>query len=366
MNRTIINGYLKILILLCSGAGTFGIQTATGQIRLKDERIALENQQFFIAQVGDESVKKDAVAELAIRNPDNTIQVPASNLEGGPAIAIGKYFERNLPIDKSLWPVIVQIKELKITESVSAAGRIDGQITLTLSFGLERAYGFEHLIDFPGKLRYVRSEANTASVERNLRSILKAGLVYLNGWLIENGKTSIKLTKAVNISFSDYTEQPENDTIYYSVKRPLTWADFQSKLRPTGPYQASVMPSIAYTEQAKVVNGTVEIKILMKAYVPKSTCWANPTGRDDYALNHEQRHFDIVKIIAEQFKRKILAKKLKPDNYEAEINMQYLDSFRDMDGMQKDYDAETGHGQNKLAQENWNSLVDKELKLLSQ
>ena len=73
-----------------------------------------------------------------------------------------------------------------------------------------------------------------------------------------------------------------------------------------------------------------------------------------------------MKIISEQFKQKILAKPLTPDTYEAIINIQYLDSYRDMTAMQKAYDKETAHGMNRIAQEAWNQRIDKELKLLKQ
>lgn len=335
---------------------------ALAQIVLKDEAIDIKQQAFYISQVQDERKQKGSVAELATRTADHQLKLVATNLQAGPAAAISRYLQHNLPIVRSRWPAIMQIKELKITETPSPDGRIEGQINVALDFGLEKAWGFEHLIAYPGRLRYVRSIDNAASVERNLRSILKGGLEYLNQWIKDNALTSRRLATSVKISIGDYTEKTEGDTIYYSPKRPLTWADFQSKLRPSGPYQAAVMPSIGYTQEAKVNNGTIEVKLLMKAYVPKSACWANATGRDDYALNHEQRHFDIVKIIAEQFKQKLQVAKLKPDTYEAFINMQYLDSFRDMDKMQKAYDGETAHGLNRGIQEQWNSRIDAALK----
>jgi hypothetical protein len=339
---------------------------AMAQITLTDETIELKQQTFYVAEVTDERARKAPVAELAIKGADNKIRLEATNLQAGPASAFTKYLESGLPKNKALWPVIIQIKQMQIKETAATPGRIDGQISLTLAFGLEKPYGFEHLLDYPGRLHYTRSPDNAASVERNLRSMLKGGLVYLNDWIKDNANTSRKLAKNVKIGFSDYSEKTEGDTIYYSAKRPLTWADFQSKLRPTGPYQAAVMPSIGYTQEAKVEQGTIEVKVAMKTYVPKSACWANYSGRDDYALNHEQRHFDVVKIVAEQFKKKVLAKKLSPDTYEAFINMQYLDSFRDMDAMQKAYDGETAHGLNRGAQENWNARIDKELKTISQ
>jgi hypothetical protein len=365
MNRTILNTYTKylssgILVLLL-----FSSFQSEVPIVLKDEPIELTGQSFYVAELKDQRSSKGPVAELEVKAPGNKVSIATSNLQGGPETAIGRYLSRNLHVEKSLWPVVIQIKELKITESTAPDGRISGQISLALSFGLQKDYGFEHLIDYPGRLRYLRSIDNSASVERNLRSMLKGGLVYLNDWIKDNSATSRKLVKSVQISFGDYTEKTEGDTIYYSPTRRLTWADFQSKLRPLGPYQASVMPSIGYTQESKIDHGVIKAKILLKAYLPKSASWANYSGRDDYALNHEQRHFDIVKIIAEQFRKKVLAKRLTPDTYEAFINMQYLDSFRDMNTMQKAYDAETAHGQNHFAQEQWNSRIDQELKSAS-
>jgi hypothetical protein len=362
MNTRLISSFFTRLFLCCLLLGLPGSMQALAQIVLKDEAIDIKQQTFYISQVQDEQSQKTAVAELATRTADRQVKVVATNLQAGPATAISRYLQHNLPAERSRWPVIMQIKDLKITETASADGRIEGQINVALDFGLDRTWGFEHLIAYPGRLRYVRSVDNAAAVERNLRSILKGGLEYLNQWIRDNAETSRKLATSVKISIGDYTERMEGDTIYYSPKRPLTWADFQSTLRPSGPYQAAVMPSIGYTQEAKVNNGTIEVKLLMKAYVPKSACWANATGRDDYALNHEQRHFDIVKIIAEQFKQKLQTAKLKPDTYEAFINMQYLDSFRDMDKMQKAYDGETAHGLNRGQQEQWNSRIDAALK----
>lgn len=362
MNRILIFSSFRHYLLCCFCLILTGNMQAWGQIVLKDEAIELKQQAFYISQVQDERSQKTPVAELANRTADHQVKVVATNLKPSPATSISRYLQQNLPADRARWPVIMQIKELKITETPSADGRIEGHIQVALDFGLDKPYSFEHLIAYPGRLRYVRSVDNAASIERNLRSMLKGGLEYLNQWIKDNAQTSRKLATAVKINIGDYTEITEGDTIYYSAKRRLTWADFQSKLRPSGPYQAAVMPSIGYTQEMKVNAGTIEVNLLMKAYVPKSACWANPSGRDDYALNHEQRHFDIVKIIAEQYKKKLKEAKLTPDTYEAFINMQYLDSFRDMDKMQKAYDEETAHGQNRGVQEQWNNRIDAALK----
>ncbi len=82
----------------------------------------------------------------------------------------------------------------------------------------------------------------------------------------------------------------------------------------------------------------------------------------DYALNHEQRHFDIAKIAAEHFKRKLASEQLPVDNYDGFINYDYLDAYREMDKLQEQYDKETDHGANHAAQEGWDRKIDEELR----
>jgi len=316
---------------------------AFSQNTLGDETAPFKPAGYYIAAVTDERAEKEPPA-------------------GGITLAsIRHYFTQHVQKDTSQTPVVITIKALILTETPYGNG-VDGRITLDLAFGLEKNYGVEPLTDYRGALSYKRSAGNRAAMERDVGSILRASLVYFNDWIQSNADSNRKLAKNVKISFTDYTEDLEGDTIYYSAKRPLTWSDFQSRNHPSSHFMALVMPSLGYTQEAKLIDGTIQVKIAVKAFLPKSACYADVTGRDAYTLNHEQRHFDIVKIISEQFKQKILAKPLTPDTFEAIINIQYLDSFRDMNTMQKAYDKETSHGINKAAQEEWNQRIDKELK----
>lgn len=350
-----VYSFITIIILLIPSI-------ALSQIVLTDEKIPLKPTEYYISGVSDDRAEKGPVAKIIIKNQDNTTTAKAVDLQNGVEGSIGQFIRRNLPGDRNLRSVNISIKELKVSESNRTVGSVDGQIKLKLSFGLKKEWGVEHLFDCGFALKYDRPVDDIRHVEFHVRSVLKTGIHYFDDWMKENVNTDTRLARAVKISFTDYQEAFEGDTIYYSSERPLTWNDFQSQNKHLGKYLAVVMPSIGYNQEAKLVNGVINVKIAMKAYVPKSACWAASTGRSDYALNHEQRHFDIVKIIAEQFKQKVLAEKLTPDTYEAFINMQYLDSFRDMDKMQRAYDQETSHGLNSIRQTAWNELIDKELR----
>jgi hypothetical protein len=53
---------------------------------------------------------------------------------------------------------------------------------------------------------------------------------------------------------------------------------------------------------------------------------------------------------------------LPVDNFDGIINVEYLDTLREATSMQKQYDAETRHGQDQQVQARWNDKIDGELK----
>jgi len=362
MQKTIL--YQKIGRLLCIFPLLFLLFfKVSGQVILHDQPVPLKAGAFYIAGVKDERTDKSTIGKLLVKEAGDKVVPRATDLKGGAAVAIGQFLRRNLPRDYSLKPVVITIRELNVQETANTGGSVDGRIRLSLSFDLQKDYGLEHLVNYQGSLQYTRSVAGKAALEEYLGNVIKSSLDYLSNWIKDNTPVNRKLAKNVKISFTDYAEALEGDTIYYSANRPLTWADFQARAQPAGKFEAQVIPGIGYTQEAEIDKGTIEVKIAMKAYLPKSASRANYGGRDEYTLNHEQRHFDIAKIIAEQFKQKILARPVTPDTFEAVINMQYLDSYRDMDTMQNAYDTETRHGTDRAAQAAWNKKIDKELKL---
>jgi hypothetical protein len=363
MQKTILNGRSGRLVFLFLLLFTSFFKVS-GQVVLLDKPIPVIPEGYYIAGVTDERADKGRIGQFVIRETGNKTALRPADLKGGPSAAIGQFIKRNLQQDKSLKPVIIGIKALSLMETAKTENSVDGRIRLHVSFGFQKDYGVEHLVDYQGGVQYTRYGAGNAAIEEYLRGILKGSLDYFNNWMKNNADANRKLAKNVKVSFTDYTSETEGDTIYYSPNRPLTWADFQSRARPTGVFGAQVIPGIAYTQQAGMTKGTIDVNIVMKVYLPKSASRVSSNSMDDYSLNHEQRHFDIAKIVAEQFKQKILAKKLTPDTFEAIINMQYLDSYRDLDAMQKAYDKETGHGINKSAQAEWNIRIDEELKVM--
>lgn len=249
-----------------------------------------------------------------------------------------------------------------MTESAAAGGQAEGHISVTMSFGLPGDEGVDevHLTDYNGSAAYRRTVGLPQDIEPTLRHVLESGLLYLNTWMNKQAGVNIKLAKEVRIGYADYSEKPEGDTIYYSAGRRLTWDDFQSEI-PNSRYDAQVFPTFGYSEHVEVKNGIVYVKLLIKVALPKSASWVKDGSRNDYTLNHEQRHFDIARIAASHFIQKITAQKLLPADFEGTINVEYLEAYREMNAMQKEYDNDTRHGSDAAAQQRWNERLSRKL-----
>jgi hypothetical protein len=364
-----LNHYQRIFFAVACTVFTMLFSSFNLPALVKTEPIVLTPQklnatptEFYIAQITDERADQKAVAWVypLAANPKQKPGLQAVDLKGGGLAAIQDFIVQSLPRDKKLRPVAVHIKEAKVTEAITAQNRIEGKVALALSFDLMAEPENIYLTNYRIDSKYVRAD-NQINVPANMLSgSLNAALKYFNSWMDSQANSNPKLAREVKITFKEYQEKPEGDTIYYSVNRPLRWDDFLDKPRGSK-YAASVFPSFGFAEKTEIANGVIKVRLEMKTYVPKSGCWVKDFSRDDYTLNHEQRHFDIVKIIEKQFEEKIRATKLPVTNFEGIINYQFYNYFGEMNHMQDQYDDETRHGINTAAQERWNQRIDQEL-----
>ena len=356
-----------ILVLIFITLTSFqSTQKTNGSIFLADEKLQIIPKEFYISNVIDERADRTASTWLipAITVKDVQPKAYPVDLQGGALNAIKQFIDHNLPQNKTLRPVIISLKKLSIKETALTGSRVEGRISLIFSFSIYKDEDEPmHLAEYNGTTVYERDATQTQSIEPALRHLLINGLTYVNNWMNSQAETNIKLARGVKVIFTDYDEKTEGDSIYYKINRPITWADFQSGV-PNSKYEAEVFPTLGYDEHTEIVKGIINLHLSIKACLPKSAAWAKEGNRNDYTLNHEQRHFDIVKIAAEHFKKKIKAINLPPGNYDGPINKAYLNAYREMNNLQIQYDTETHHGTNVTEQQRWNRRIDKELKEL--
>lgn len=359
--RSISLWSLAVLLMVVFFAAA---QPATDPIVLKAEPLNLTPKEFYIADIIDERENRKAVAWLLPVSDTNTSGASQPvDLQGGGLVAIKQFVKQSLPRNTKLRPVIIRLSECKISEEPGTEGRVDGRVQVAMSFELQRDGELIPLTDYEGAVRYSRSAKQQTVVEPALRRSLSSALKYLNEWMESEAKRSEKLAMGVKVFFTDYTQNVSEDTVFYDPQRPLAWSDFKGKPRP-GKYAASIMPSFSYGGPSEVVDGYIHLNLSMKVFALRENCWASAAALNEYGLNHEQRHFDIMKIIAERFKRKIQGMTLGVDDYSGIIAYEYIETFREMNKMQDQYDSETSHSTNHAAQGRWNHTIDAELNLL--
>ncbi|QMU29866.1 hypothetical protein [Adhaeribacter radiodurans] len=355
---------LVCLTLVCGAATQPTVKMAP--IVLRNMPLPFTPKEFYIAEVKDEREDRKAVAYLipapaAPGLPLATTPQPI-DLQGGGLAGIREFIQRSWAQNNKLRPLIIRLKECKVVETPSATkGRVDGHISIALAYDYRREGKPVHLVEYRGGARYSRPANSLTVIEPTLRQSLIAGIRYINIWMDQEAGRNEKLATGIQVNFTDYVRNAEDDTVFYTPNRPLKWNDFTATPRG-GKYAALVFPSFAYQGGSEVINGVIQLNLTVKVYVIRSSSWVKDAARDAYSLNHEQRHFDIVKLVAERFKRKIQPDSLTLDDYNSIVQYKFIESFREMNKMQEKYDGETGHGTNAAMQETWNSRIDADLR----
>lgn len=342
-------------LLLVSGLISF---SAPSPIALRDEKLSFTPSQYFIVKVIDQRTERRSVAQLILA-PGRSAE--AVDLPGGAATAINRFAQSGMKQNPKLRPVTIRIKELTITETAVGTNRVDGKLALVMVFDVTREDDTFELVTFRTSARYQRPAGRSDVVEPTLRQALVNGLTFFNDWINRNVNQHEKLATRLQVNIESYVKNPDRDTVFYDPARPLVWSDFPASI-PKSRYSAQVFTSFAYEGHSDVRNGVINVNLRFKVFTLKNSSWVTEPARNAYGLNHEQRHFDITKLVTERFKKRIIPDSLSLNDYNSEIQYQYIEAFREMNRLQDQYDGEANHGIVQTAQERWNQRLDGELR----
>lgn len=355
VKRPCLISAVAAVLMLFSSAGP--VQIGPDPIRLIPQKLAITPTEFFIKNVSDERQGQPPVARLYFAEPGGKPRIHSVDLDKGADQAISDFMIGSTGRNTLARPVNIRVKECQVRETIAGDKSIRGEISLTVQFDLEKEYGNVNLTQYRSTAKYTRSIDKISVVEPVLSQLLLNSIKYINTWMERESLRHPLLAKSVRISFTDYLESDE-DTLYYHPSRPLTWDDFREKPQDRR-YSAAVFSSFGYDQHREIANGTIHVNLAIKVYMVRSASWVFPRRQDTYGLNHEQKHFDIVKIISKKFKNKLLSENLTPDNYEGIINFEYLEFYREMNRWQKQYDLETAHGSNAVMQRKWDEEIER-------
>ncbi len=157
------------------------------------------------------------------------------------------------------------------------------------------------------------------------------------------------------------TAKPNSDTIYYDISKRLTWKDFKGvpDLKHFG--GAVTSSGYAFDADMKMDKHTMYLNIGVYIFFNKSQSWKKTSINSDYHLLHEQLHFDITRIGAENFIKQLVSSKFTKDNYNQLLNDVFDRSYNDNITMQHQYDRETRHSISREQQLKWNAKIAEEM-----
>ena len=237
---------------------------------LRTEPLPFTPKEFHIASVTDEREDRKAVAYLIPAPATATAPAPTTaqpvDLQGGGLAAIKAFAQQGPNRNTKLRPIAIRLKECKVTETPGAKGRVDGRISVAMAFDYIREGKPVHLVEYKGGARYSRPASSLAVVEPTLRRSLTDALRYINGWMDQEADRNEKLARDIQVHFTDYIRNAEDDTVFYTPERPINWNDFTARPR-AGRYAALIFPSFAYERGSEVRNGIIHLNVTMKVYM---------------------------------------------------------------------------------------------------
>ncbi len=165
-----------------------------------------------------------------------------------------------------------------------------------------------------------------------------------------------------------------SSVIFWTEGRRLQLQDFKvvndSLNSVDDEVSALTRTGITYYLTTDKVNGRpVSIRITVEATVHKQNTFIKERVLDYNALVkqrlliHEQKHFDISEIFARQAVRDLQSLKLSA-NYRKEIADFVQAKFKAAECYQRLYDADTQHGEDFTAQDEWNDKIADQLEAL--
>lgn len=151
------------------------------------------------------------------------------------------------------------------------------------------------------------------------------------------------------------------DTVYYSHNRKLQWSDFTGSTTPGSFAEAETMPGFSYDATAVKKGDTIYVQVFLQVYFVRNESWVLPGRQNDYALSHEQLHFDIAKIAEQAFIDSLQKRSFSPEYYPIEIHFLYWDYWRKMTDQEEQFDADTRHGTDHEEEAVWQKQIRKSL-----
>ncbi|MCF0069925.1 hypothetical protein LZD49_05550 [Dyadobacter sp. CY261] len=327
----------------------------------KDPAGLFKSYKFFIQNVEDQRPQPGATLGKVIAFGK---EIPAV-LPGRAESELFEYWSFIAPKKEQTYlPLYITIKELSVNEKRVGPNKVTGEVRLNVRFRWYRDMQPVELTGYQTSANYTRPET-AFTHDKLIRQLVDQALSHFQKWMAANAGKTPALARNLVLAFKEISNSTSEDTVFYSPKRPLIWNDFKVRsAKPGSRYAAAVFTSFGYEGHSYPKGDDLVVEIGLKIFMVKSMSWGRPESRNAGTLRHEQIHFDITRLVVEKFKERLRKAELTIEDYDSEIQYQFLEAFRDMNRDQEQYDGETGHGLNAGMQAAWDKKVAQQIEAL--
>lgn len=346
---------LSFLILMVSL--TASLQAQEISFGLKGNALEISERVFELVEVVDKRSNKNSLGKIYT----SSNQSISSGIEGGIQESLKKFFNNPVPKKGEQRRIQVHVMDLGLVEQKQSNSVVSGEVKMKLSYFLEGTFQPVHLVDYEAGMNYRRSINRTDLVGDVLSQGLKKSVQFLNDWIIDQSANDHRLANKVRVEIVNKNRNNHPDTVYYNANKPISYKDFKDRPNVASRFNATIFTSLALEGAPFVQEGTIVLPLEIKVYMLPGSSWIKSGGQSEYTLNHEQRHFDVTKMVGNRLSEKLKHMDLNPDNYEGLVNDAFLDAFREMNRLQEIYDGQTRHGLDQAAQTRWNTILDQAL-----
>nr|WP_295928622.1 hypothetical protein [uncultured Dyadobacter sp.] len=352
---------LLALLLLTTLSPLLAQQDRAVVTLTKDPAGLFKSYKFFIQNVEDKRPQPGAALGKVIALGK---EVPVT-LAGTAEDELFAYWSFLAPKkEQTFLPLYVTVKELSVSEKRVAPNRVTGEVKLNVSFRWYRDMQPVELTGYQTAASYTRPET-AFTHDKLVKQLVEQALSHFHKWMTNNAGKNPALARNLVLTFREVTTAASEDTVFYSPKRPLIWDDFKVRsAKPGSRYAAAVFTSFGYEGRSYPKEDHLVVEIGLKIFMVKSMSWGRPESRNASTLRHEQIHFDITRLVVEKFKERLRKAELTIEDYDSEIQYQFLESFREMNRDQEAYDGETGHGLNASMQAAWDQKVARQIEAI--
>lgn len=147
-------------------------------------------------------------------------------------------------------------------------------------------------------------------------------------------------------------------------EEPLKWSDFRGTPDPSNPFHANTGSGISYSYSIRTSGTETEFNYEVISYFIPQNSWVKPGKTSEHLLAHEQLHFDITELHARKLRAYLEKVDVNSKNLKKELESLYRQTEKERAEMQKKFDMETRHSQNRELQAGWQEIIREELQKL--